>query len=339
LEDKLPIVKDILQYRSLTKLVSTYMKNAKEYIKDDGRARLSVLIHGTVNGRPSARFLHQIPRLDHSRIAAGKSNLRDMFIAEKGYKLVYGDYSQIELVTLAIQSGDTEMLNVFKSGEDIHRATAAAFLDVPIDQVNDFNRSIGKSINFGRVYGSVDGYSLMKLTWQDANGVEKPLTEGMIRRGFEFLDERFPSASRYFEDTVNEISALNGVYITRFGREKRMGTSMNSANEYARKEAERQAVNGSIQSPAASVTIRTLNAMNTWIEERIEKKEWIESDGYLTITVHDSGLWEIKDDKVQDFVAALKEISNRKVPQLDDFQFTMKIGIGKSWSQAELNSK
>ena len=339
LAPKLPVVEDIMKYRNLTKLTGTYMKNAKILADEgNGRARIGVMIHGTVNGRVSAPFLHQIPRLDKKRIKEGKGNLRDMFIASDGYKLIYGDFSQIELVTLAIQSGDEEMLNVFKSGEDIHTATAAAFLGVPIDEVSDFNRSIGKNVNFGRVYGSVDGYSLMKLTYQDANEKEQPITEAMIKRGFASLDEMFPAAARYFTDTVNEISGSNGIYTTRFGRKKRMGGSMTSGNEWARKEAERQAVNGSIQSPANSVTVRTLNAVDAHLIDLINSGKLTEEEIYLIITVHDSGCWEVMDHHVDWFVPKLKEIASRKIPELDDFQFTMKVGIGDSWSEAELNA-
>jgi len=340
LAPKLPVVEDIMKYRNLTKLTGNYMKNAKVLsTAGNGKARIGVMIHGTVNGRVSAPFLHQIPRVDKRRIQQGKGNLRDMFIAQPGYKLIYGDFSQIELVTLAIQAGDEEMLKVFKSGQDIHTATAAAFLGVLPEQVVDFNRSIGKSVNFGRVYGSVDGFSLLKLTYMDPQGKERPLTESMIKKGFDSLDAMFPAAARYFTDTVNEISANNGVYTTRFGRKKRMGGSMNSGNEWARKEAERQAVNGSIQSPANSVTVRTLNAVDAYLNELVASGVMTEDEAYLVITVHDSGCWEVKEEHVGWFIPKLKELASRPVPQLDNFQFTIKVGIGNSWSEAELDAK
>lgn len=340
LAPKLPVVEDVMKFRSLTKLLGTYMSNAKKLADEgSGKARISVMIHGTVNGRVSAPFLHQIPRLDEKRIKEGKGNLKDMFISGLGAKMVHADYSQIELVTLAIQAGDEEMLEVFKSGRDIHTATAAAFLGVTEDKVVDFNRSIGKNVNFGRVYGSKDGYALMKLTYMDRSDKEQPITEAMIKRGFASLDEMFPAAARYFTDTVNEISANNGTYTTRFGRMRRMGGSMTSGNEWARAEAERQAVNGSIQSPANSVTVRTLNAVDAHLIDLINSGKLTEEEIYLIITVHDSGCWEVKDEHVDWFVPKLKGIASRKVPQLDDFQFTMKVGVGDSWSAAEINAE
>ncbi|KKL28865.1 hypothetical protein LCGC14_2370860, partial [marine sediment metagenome] len=333
-----PLVEDIMRFRTLTKLTGTYMSNAKLLANGDGRARIGVMIHGTVNGRVSAPFLHQIPRLDRERIKKGLGNLRDMFIVNKGFKLVYGDFSQIELVTLAILSGDKDMLEVFKSGEDIHLATAAAFLEIPMENVSEFNRSIGKNVNFGRVYGSQDGYSLLKLPYKDEYDKERPLESYMIKRGFDALDEKFPAAARYFKDTVASISESNGTHTTRFGREKHMGGTLNAPNEWARKEAERQAVNGSIQSPANSVTVRTLNAVDAHLIELINSGSLTEDELFLILTIHDSGAWEVQDNHIDWFIPKLREIASRKVPQLDDFQFTMKIGVGDSWSEAELNA-
>jgi DNA polymerase-1 len=340
LAKKLPIVIEFMRYRSLTKLIGTYMNNAKDMSKSaDGRARISVLLHGTVNGRPSCSFLHQIPRLDHQRIKKGLGNLRDMFIAREGYSMVYGDYSQIELVCLAIKSGDENMMEVFRSGEDIHKATAAQFVGLEDHQVNEHNRNLAKPVNFSRVYGAVEGHSLMKLTWMDLDGVEHPVTPDMVRAGYAALDARFPAAGEYFINTVAEISANAGVHETPFGRVKHMGSTLNSGNKWARENAERQAVNGTIQSPAASVTIRTLNAMNEYLEEQIKAGVMKAEEAALIITVHDSGLFEVKDEHLGWFEAKLREISNRPVPQFNDWRFTMKVGVGQSWSEAELNAK
>jgi DNA polymerase-1 len=336
---KLPIVEEFMRYRSLTKLVSTYMKNAKELSEGDGRARISMMLHGTVNGRPSCAFLHQIPKLDRKRIAKGLGNLRDMFIAREGYSMVYGDFSQIELVVLAIKSGDENMMEVFRSGQDIHKATAAQFVGLRDDQVCPHNRDLAKPVNFSRVYGAVEGHSLLKLTWMDLEGVEWPVTSKMVQDGYAALDARFPAAGTYFINAVAEISANAGVHVTPFGRVKHMGSTLNGGNKWARENAERQAVNGTIQSPAASVTIRTLNAMNTYLEEQIKAGVMTEEEAALIITVHDSGLFEVKNEHLGWFEAKLREISNLPVPQLADWRFTMKVGVGQSWSEAELNAK
>ena len=335
---KLPIVEDIMRFRTLTKLTGTYMKNAKKLANGDGRARISVLIHGTVNGRPSCSFLHQIPRLDHERIRKGLGNLRDMFIPNPGYSLVYGDYSQIELVIMAILSQDKEMMEIFRSGKDIHRATAAQFVGMRDEQVNEHNRSLAKPVNFSRVYGADSGHALLKLTWMDLDGKEHPVTEQMIKDGYAALDARFPGVATYFRNTVDTISANAGVHVTPFGRIKHMGTTLNSGNKGARENAERQAVNGTIQSPASAVTIRTLNAVNAALEDKIKKGEITEEDAFLVITVHDSGLWEVKNEHLEWFVPMVREIAMCPIPQLQNWQFKMKIGVGNSWTEAELNA-
>jgi DNA polymerase-1 len=339
LAKKLPIVEEFMKYRSLTKLISTYMKNAKELSEGDGRARISVMLHGTVNGRPSCAFLHQIPRLDRKRIEQGLGNLRDMFIAREGYSMIYGDYSQIELVVLAIKSGDKNMMEIFRSGQDIHKATAAQFVGLEDHEVNEHNRDLAKPVNFSRVYGAVEGRALLKLTWMDLDGNEWPVTKEMIRSGYAALDARFPAAGEYFINTVSEISANAGVHTTAFGRVKHMGSTLNSGSKWARENAERQAVNGTIQSPAASVTIRTLNAMNEYLEEQIKAGVMTEEEAALIITVHDSGLFEVKNEHLGWFEPLLRETSKLPVPQLGNWEFTMKVGIGQSWSEAELNAR
>jgi DNA polymerase-1 len=262
-----------------------------------------------------------------------------MFIARPGYSMVYGDYSQIELVILAIKSGDEGMLEIFRSGQDIHKATAAQFVGIEDDQVNAHNRDLAKPVNFSRVYGAVEGKSLLKLTWMDLEGKEWPVTSKMVEDGYAALDERFPSAATYFQDTVAEISENAGTHQTPFGRVKHMGSTLNAGSRWMRENAERQAVNGTIQSPGASVTIRTLNAMNEYLEEQIEAGVMTEEEAALIITVHDSGLFEVKDEHLGWFEPKLREIASRPVPQLGNHCFTMKVGVGHSWSEAEINAK
>jgi DNA polymerase I-like protein with 3'-5' exonuclease and polymerase domains len=161
----------------------------------------------------------------------------------------------------------------------------------------------------------------------------------MVQKGFAYLDAKFPGASRYFQDTVYNISARDGVLITPFGREKHLGSTLVQGDQWKRRNAERQAVNGSIQSPANSVTVRCLNAVNAALEEKIQNGEITEEEALLIITVHDSGLFEVKEEYVEWFEPMLREIANRPVPQLNNYQFTMKVGVGSSWSEAELNAK
>jgi len=161
----------------------------------------------------------------------------------------------------------------------------------------------------------------------------------MVDRGYASLDARFPAAAEYFINAVAEISANAGIHVTPYGRVKHLGSTLNAGSQWARENAERQAVNGTIQSPAASVTIRCLNAVNAYLEEMVDKGEMTVDEAYMIITVHDSGLWEVKDEHLGWFEPMLREIASRPVPQLDNYEFTMKVGIGQSWSEAELNAK
>jgi DNA polymerase-1 len=335
---KFPLVEDIMRFRTLSKLVGNYMKNAKKLTKGDGRARIGVMIHGTVNGRVACPFLHQIPKLDHKRIAEGKRNLRDMFIAAPGYKIVYGDFSQIELMCLAILAKDENMLEIFRNGGDIHIATAAAFLGIKDADVSKHNRNLAKPVNFSRVYGAVEGDSLMKETWEDSNGKEHPVTNQMVMDGYASLDARFPDVAKYFENTVAEISAKGGTLTTPFGRFKHMGSTLVSGNKWARANAERQAVNGSVQSPANSVTVRTLNKMDGVLIKKVKTGELSEEDAFLILTVHDSGAWEVRDEHVDWFVPTLEKLASRPIEQFGGFQFKMKVGVGNSWTEAELDA-
>jgi DNA polymerase-1 len=230
------------------------------------------------------------------------------------------------------------MLRLFAEGADIHRATGGDFLGIPEDKVSEYNRSTGKTINFGRVFGS-QGFSLMKLQWEDLSGNLKPITKDMIKRGFKRIDERFAGAASYPADVVTEINNNNGVYVSRFGRVRHLGVTLNDANKYSRENAERQAVNNSIQSPAASVTIRTLNAVNGFIESEIADGNMVEEDAYLILTVHDSGVWSVDESKAEMLAKKLRELASREIPELNNHRFKMKVGIGKSWTEAELNAR
>jgi DNA polymerase I-like protein with 3'-5' exonuclease and polymerase domains len=119
---------------------------------------------------------------------------------------------------------------------------------------------------------------------------------------------------------------------------KHMGSTLNSGNEWAVLNAERQAVNGSIQSPANSVTVRCLNAVDEHLVEKIKSGELSDEDIFLILTVHDSGAWEVRDEHVEWFMPKVKEIAALPVPQLEGWKFNMKVGVGNSWSEAELNA-
>lgn len=339
IKDECPLADDILKYRNITKIIGTYLENVKNDIDKDDRVRYNWLIHGTESGRLSAKFYHQIPRADKKRSEEGKSNLRDMLAAPRGRKLVYFDYSQIELRVLAILSNDKEMLRLFKEDEDIHRATTATVLGIREEDVSEFNRQLGKAVNFGLAYGS-EGYQLVKKgVWRDENQVEHAFTWEMLDRGMARYKSRFTGLMDYLENVPIITRNQGNIYKTPFGRERRIGVKINDPKESIRKAAEREVVNFSIQSTAGAITCRTINIIHQYLVNWRNKNLIKEDDIFLVNTVHDSGVWEIEESLVKKFETTLRRVAQRKIPELKGYEFPCDIGVGQTWSEAEENSK
>jgi len=336
--DKVPFAKKILEFRNVIKILGTYLENISADVDTLNRVRYSWLIHGTESGRLSCRIYHQLPNSDKKRTAAGRANLRDAFAVPLGKKLVYFDYSQVELRVLAILSEDKELLRLFADGIDIHTATAAVMLGLNLDQVSDKNRQLGKAVNFGLAYGS-EGHDLIKKgEWEDRNGIVRPLTWAIFNKGMRNFRLKFPNLTSYL-DMVPEYAKQNdGVFATPYGRERRMGIALLEKEEYKRKAAEREVKNFSIQSTASGITCRTINLIHTWIENW-RTQGISESDIFLVNTVHDSAAWEVDDKYVDWFVQMIYKAATRPIKELQDYSFPCAIGIGETWSEAESDSK
>lgn len=339
IRNELSIADKIVKFRNINKMISTYLVNAKKDMDDNDRLRVTFWIHGTETGRPSCRFLHQIPRVDLQRTAAGKHNMREMFVCEDGRSLVYFDYSQIELRVLAEEAQDYEMMRLFADGEDIHVATAACMIGIPDEKVNSFNRqNCGKMVNFGLAYGSEGFQLLQKGEWEDEKGNRHPISWSMLQTGMRRFNERFSGVAEFL-GTVPDIARRQGcVYVTRFGRERRIGDVLLERDRYTRKKAEREITNFSIQSPASSINIRTLNMVNGQLISWMENGSLVEGDIFLINTVHDSGTYDVANKYVGWFMKALKGIAERVVPEYG-MSFPVDIGTGKSWAEAEADSK
>jgi DNA polymerase-1 len=334
-EGGLDLATDILEYRTNKKILSTYLENALLDVDDDGRSRYNWMLHGTTSGRLSCRFLHQIPRASEKRKKQGKLNLRDMFVVRPGYKYVYMDYSQIELRVLALLGNDERMLEMFRTGEDIHKATAKCILTGLNAPINDFNRSLGKTMNFGLAYGS-EGYTLVKTgEWIDKEDKKHPVTWDMVKMGQVQFASLFPGVTAYLTTTPDLARAHGGTLRTPFGRERRLGSKLNDKKEAVRNAAEREGVNFTIQSTAGAIMIRTLNLVHHYVQEWIEQGLIAEDDIRLINTVHDSGAWEVREDLVPWFQGVLKKVSERPIPELQDMCFPADMGVGDNWTMAE----
>ncbi len=233
-----PIVNDILQYRFLTKLDSTFVDGLLKQRDANGRIHSRFMQCVTATGRISSAEpnLQNIP----VRTPEGRE-IRKAFIPSEGNVLVGADYSQIELRLLAHISGDEGFIDAFNSGEDIHRRTAAEVFHVPLESVTSEQRSAAKAVNFGIVYGISDFGLARNLD------ISVPKAAGYIRRYF----ERYPKVQAYLKESV-EKAKENGYAKTLFDR-KRPLPELAASNYNVRQFGERVAMNMPIQGTAADI--------------------------------------------------------------------------------------
>lgn len=349
---------DIMTFRNRRKMISTYIDNAKNDLDSDGRLRYSWRIAGPVTGRLSCTFFHQIPKIDQrvtnygengayvpfeQRIKDNKLVLRDVCVADEGYKYVYGDFSQVELRIGAVVADDKEMLEILSSPDgDLHTATTYEILKnvregytEEIAKGDKFNRTeVGKRINFGLWYGS-EGHALIKSgKWQDADGKEKAFTWEMLNAGMARWKARFKGVSDFIEFTPDRVRSTGGTATNVFGRERHFGNELQHPEEWKREAAGREAINFFIQSPAASITNRTIINVDRVLAEHGIK----DSDVCLVNTVHDSVIYEVKDHLVSWMEGVLRVVAAMPYPELKGASFKMDIGSGRNWTDAEMAS-
>ena len=233
-----PFVKDVLEYRQLSKLKSTYADGLVNYIGDDGR------IHGTFNQTVTAtgRISSTEPNLQNIPIRMEMGKLfRKVFVPEDGYVFIDADYSQIELRILASISEDENLIEAYKSHEDIHRITASKVFDTPFEEVTDLQRRNAKAVNFGIVYG-ISSFGL-----SNDIGISR-------KQAKEYIDQYFatyPGIKKFLDDTVSHAKE-NGYVVTLMGR-RRPIPNLKSSNFMERQFGERVAMNSPIQGTAADI--------------------------------------------------------------------------------------
>ena len=267
-----PIIDDILEYRQVTKLRSTYTEALVRAADEAHRVHTDFKQALTATGRLSSTEpnLQNIP----IRTKMGRQ-MRKYFIAREGYILVDADYSQIELRLLAHIADDYHMIEAFKNGEDIHRKTAAAVFGVPEEDVNDEMRKKAKAVNFGIVYG-ISGFSLSKDI-----GTTVPEATRYIKNYM----YNYPSVDRYLEEVV-EKAKQDGYTETPMGR-RRYIPELNAANGVMRAFGKRIAMNAPIQGAAADI----MKCAMIRVHHRLAKED---IDATLVMQVHDELLVEAK---------------------------------------------
>lgn len=311
LADQHELPRLILDFRALSKLRSTYTeKLGKQVNPRTGRIHTSYHQAVAATGRLSSSDpnLQNIP----IRRAEGR-RIRQAFIPPKGHKLVSIDYSQIELRLMAHFSGDEGLVNAFKEGRDIHRATAAEIFGLPLDQVEDDQRRAAKTINFGLIYG-MSAFGLAKQL-----NIPRNEAGSYIERFF----DRYPGVQNFMEST-KESARETGYVETLYGRRLYL-PEINARNPQHRQYAERTAINAPLQGTAADLIKRAMIDVAAWLDANAPEVRMI-------MQVHDELVFEIPDDQAESLGATLSErmcsVGELAVPLVAE------PGIGENWDAA-----
>ena len=305
-----PIVADVLEYRQLSKLKSTYADGLINFIEQDGKIHTTFNQTITATGRLSSTDpnLQNIP----IRIELGKL-IRKVFLPEEGHLFVDSDYSQIELRVLAHLSDDEKLIAAFKNGQDIHRSTASLVFDTPFDEVTDIQRRNAKAVNFGIVYG-ISAFGLAN----DLN-IGRKEAQAYIDSYF----EKYPKIKAFLDKTVSEAKE-KGYIKTMFGRIRPI-PEFSSSNFMQRQFGERVAMNSPIQGTAADIIkIAMIRVHDRLLKENLKSK--------LILQVHDELLIETAEDEKEYVIELLEEEMHKAA----DLKVSMEVGTecGYDWYDA-----
>ncbi len=314
----------ILDYRSMSKLKSTYTDRLPEQVNPrTGRVHTSYHQAVAATGRLSSSDpnLQNIP----VRTQEGR-RIRQAFIAPDGFKLVAADYSQIELRIMAHLSGDQRLLEAFAQGEDIHRATAAEVFNHPLDEVTNEQRRAAKAINFGLIYG-MSAFGLAKQL-----GVAREKAQLYI--DLYFL--RYPGVKAYM-DATREQARQQGYVETLFGRRLYI-PDINAKNAQKRQYAERTAINAPMQGTAADIIKMAMIAVDGWIQLLFPSPSGrgARGEGHspikMIMQVHDELVFEIADDFIATAIPQIRELMCKAA--VLDVPLVVDIGVGMNWDEA-----
>jgi len=306
-----PLPKLLLEYRSLSKLKSTYTDKLPGMVNPQtGRVHTSYHQAVAATGRLSSSDpnLQNIPiRTEEGR------RIRQAFIAPQGFRIVAADYSQIELRIMAHLSDDPSLLTAFKEGQDVHRATAAEVFEVSLDEVSGDQRRKAKAINFGLIYG------------MSAFGLAKQLHLGR-HEAQEYIDryfERYPGVAQYM-DRTRAIAKEQGFVETLFGRRLYL-PEINARNKMRVQAAERTAINAPMQGSAADIIKRAMLSVDQWLEQG-------DANAHMIMQVHDELVLEVANDEVDavtnQVCRLMSGAAELAVPLL------VEAGVGDNWDEA-----
>ena len=312
LAEEHPIVKDILEWRQMVKLQSTYIDALPNQVDvKTGRVHTDYMQTVAATGRLSSNN----PNLQNIPIRTERGRLiRKAFIArDENFTLLSADYSQIELRIIAALSGEENMIESFKNGEDIHKSTASKVFNVPLEEVTREQRSHAKTVNFGIIYG-VSAFGLSNQT---------NLSRAESKELIDAYYESYPRLKAYIQEQI-EIAREMGYVQTVLGR-RRYLKDINSQNAMVRGGAERNAVNAPIQGSAADIIkIAMINIHKKLTEENWKSKMLLQVHDELVFDVHNSEL-----EKIQPMIKQeMEHAFTLSVP------LEVEMGMGKNWLEA-----
>ena len=311
LKDKHPIITDILEYRQLQKLKSTYIDALPDLVNaKTGRVHTTYAQTVAATGRLSSvnPNLQNIP----IRSEAGQQIRKAFTARDENHVLISADYSQIELRLIAQMSQDPSMVEAFKKGEDIHAATAAKVFNVALDEVTREQRSQAKTVNFGIIYG-VSAFGLA-----DQANVSRKEAKVLIDAYY----ETYPTLKAYIEKQV-EIAREQGFVETLMGR-RRYLKDINSRNGVVRSHAERNAVNAPIQGTAADIVKVAMIQIQKELKKNYKTK--------MILQVHDELIFDAPKDEVEK-VSELIKTTMEAAMQMD-VPLIAEVGVGQNWYEA-----
>ena len=306
-----PIVQDILSYRAISKLKSTYTDKLPKMVNSNtGRVHTSYHQAVTATGRLSSSD----PNLQNIPIRSEEGRrIREAFIAPDGYKILAADYSQIELRIMAHLSRDQGLMDAFAKGQDIHQATAAEIFSTNIDEVTANQRRSAKAINFGLIYG-MSAFGLSK---------QLQITRAEAQNYIEQYFDRYPQVKHYMDETKQSAKKM-GYVETVFGRRLYLA-DIESSNYQRRQYAERSAINAPMQGTAADLIKMAMILLHQKIrEESFEAK--------IIMQVHDELVIEVNENQSDE----LSEITTSVMSEISKLDVELKVDadIGNNWDEA-----
>ena len=306
-----PLPRLILEHRSLSKLRSTYTDKLPKQINPvTGRVHTSYHQAVAATGRLSSSD----PNLQNIPVRSEEGRrIRQAFIAEEGFTVMAADYSQIELRIMAHLSQDTGLLQAFKEGLDVHKATAAEVFGVPVDQVETHQRRSAKAINFGLIYG-MSAFGLAKQL-----DIDRGAAQGYINLYF----ERYPGVKQYMDET-RELAREQGYIETLFGRRLYLPDIL-AKNGQRRQYAERTAINAPMQGTAADIIKLAMLSVDNWLQ--VDKPAV-----RMVMQVHDELVFEVENSYLDQAASIIQQKMSGAASL--DVPLVVDVGMGKNWDEA-----